>query len=525
MTVIQSSHPSRNRAVTPRQGTRKDSRATRSRTPSRAAQAGLFIVLCVLSVVASYGEDTTVADVPEVLDLQTAQRLALDQNPGLAAVAERVEQARQRVRQTRSLYFPQLDASYSAAHTELAESVVADARRDAGTAAVVPFVQQEVGSLFTGTTFGITPAQTGLSFLRARRAAPTESESYSASVVASYILFDGFSRHYSHAIAKFGRGESEAGLREARRLLLEAVAQAFHGVQLAREILAINEADEAFNQRQLEDAEARLRVGTGSKSDVLNFEVRLRAAHAALLAAREQLDVARISLATLIGLPEAALPEGTEVSGLPHEPAATEVNDDADALVARAMEMRPDLCLQRLSAQRAKASVGQKRAAFYPTVVLSAAQDARAEDDGRFGSDDFATTVALSASVDLFTGGRNRAALAEARHAEREAAWSLREVEIQVAGDVRSALVGLKTAREQLILEEENADYVRQNRDLVEKEYRAGTGALTRLNQAQRDLIAAQANLALARVALRQARHTLATATGASLEPYGTPED
>lgn len=55
---------------------------------------------------------------------------------------------------------------------------------------------------------------------------------------------------------------------------------------------------------------------------------------------------------------------------------------------------------------------------------------------------------------------------------------------------------------------------MQQNRDLVEKEFAAGQGSLVRLNEAQRDLVTAQARLALALVSLRLTWHNLRTSTG-----------
>ena len=64
--------------------------------------------ICVVAtsiVVGSSGQTKTLDDVQE-LDLQTAQEIALADNPSLAAAAERVEQARQRIEQARALYWP-----------------------------------------------------------------------------------------------------------------------------------------------------------------------------------------------------------------------------------------------------------------------------------------------------------------------------------------------------------------------------------------------------------------------------------
>ena len=62
---------------------------------------------------------------------EQAQQMALEGNPSLKAVEARVRQAAERVRQARSAYFPQVDASWSATHTDLSDLSVENARRTA----------------------------------------------------------------------------------------------------------------------------------------------------------------------------------------------------------------------------------------------------------------------------------------------------------------------------------------------------------------------------------------------------------
>ena len=81
-------------------------------------------------------------------------------------------------------------------------------------------------------------------------------------------------------------------------------------------------------------------------------------------------------------------------------------------------------------------------------------------------------------------------------------------------------MASLRSAKDQLLLQRENAELVRRNRDLVEKEYATGQTSLVRLNEAQRNLIQARGRLALARVSLRQARQGLKAATGEILAPF-----
>ncbi len=134
--------------------------------------------------------------------------------------------------------------------------------------------------------------------------------------------------------------------------------------------------------------------------------------------------------------------------------------------------------------------------------------------NGSFENEDFGNTVAVILEYNLSAGGANRAKLREAKAKQVEVEKALEDVRLKVSSEIRASLAKLNSARKELVLQRSNADLVRQNRDLVEKEYAAGLGSLVRLNEAQRDFIAAQSRLALALVSLRQALYNLETDTG-----------
>lgn len=468
-------------------------------------------------------------DTIAVLDLEMAQRRALRDNPSLKSVAERLAQARQRVHQARSLYFPQLDASYSATRTWLPDATV-NAARDAAMAPGISSLSRSLATLVTaptqpGTIGQVVGGEQALfQSIKARNQIDATAESYGLSFSAGWLIFDGLSREFGHAMARFGMKETAAAQREAVRLLLSSVAQSYYGVQLARENIAIARGDEAFNARLLKEAQARRRVGVGSLSDVLNFEVRLRAAQTAVLLAESEHETARIALAALMGIPDATLPPALKIAELGEEDPGEMRPPDSEEAVGHALHHRPDLLQGRYGLKRAKANVLQQGAAFSPQVSVFASQDATRSLDSRFEGDDFSTTIGVSVSYNLFSGGRRWAAVSEAKHARRQAEHDLANAELNVVGDVRRALVGLRTSQEQLVLQRTTAEYVKKNRELAEKEYRAGQGALALLNQAQRDLIEAQGRLALARVSLRQAWYAVRTSTAETLADFEAEE-
>ncbi len=426
------------------------------------------------------------------LDLETAVGIALAGNPGLEAAAARVRQAKAQVDQARSAYWPRLDASASGARVDLSENAY----------------QQ---NLFLAQ---LVPSAT----------LDNPEDNYNASLTASWTVFDGFERKFTNAAARYGEQSSAAALNDARRLLISAVAVSYFSAQLALENISIARADEEFNQRQLADAEARQRVGTGALSDVLNFQVRKNQAKTTRINQEYRYEIALYGLAALLGLPESRLPAHVQMARLAAETTAELSSPPVDDLIADAMFHRPDIQQAQWRIKQTEAQVKIAQSDYYPTVVVAGSLDGERVDDPGFGKDDFGNRIQVGLSYNLFAGGFTRAKVREARQGRMELEKLLEDLILSATSDIRSSAALVVTAQTQVALQRENVDLVQRTRDLVEKEYNAGQGSLVRLNEAQRDLTTAQSNLALALVGLRQAWVELETRTGNILASYGISE-
>jgi outer membrane protein TolC len=231
--------------------------------------------------------ETPAPETPVTLDLRGAQEEALLNNPTLQAVELRVRQAHQRVVQARSAYYPQATASYTARHTELPENTV-DAIRLQALSQVLPsaalasrYGMGIIDPLLSGTATVFTLARG----IQSALSIPDDQESYELSLQLNFLVFDGLSREFTHRAAKIGEEETEAAHRDLQRQILFAVAQGYYSIQLAKQNIAIATADAAFNSRLLKEAQLAKEAGVASLSDVLNFEVRARAAASNLIAA------------------------------------------------------------------------------------------------------------------------------------------------------------------------------------------------------------------------------------------------
>lgn len=424
-----------------------------------------------------------------VLDLWAAMAIAIEGSPTLAAAVERVEQAVQRVNQATAAWWPTLDLTASAQRVDLSNSE-------------------------------FNANQAALQALNPTASLTDPENYYNAGLSASWILFNGFNRKFTIATAKYGESESRASLLEARRLLLSSVALSFHQAQLAREDIAIAEAAEAFNLQQLDNAKARYRVGTGALSDTLNFEIQANAARADRITAEREYAIAITGLAAIMGIPSAALPEGMELTRLKEETTDYMEMPEGESEYEYAMGNRPDLLQIDFVIKRAESTVETAKSRYYPAINVTGSVDGARSGDIGFDGDDFGNTIGIYLNYNLFAGGADVARVREAKRVVSESEKNRDAVRINVANELRQALASLDAAQRQLELQRANAALVRQNRDLVEKEYTAGQGSLVRLNEAQRDLTQAQGRLALARVGLRNAWVNVEAASGRILERF-----
>ena len=425
----------------------------------------------------------------DLLDLETAQRIALQENPGIGAAQARLAQAKAVLQQALAADKPSVDAGAS-----------------------------------TGLGWYSENNYDSVSF-----ADPSADQNYEAgslTLQASWLVFDGYARKFQQEQARYGVQASDASRRNTRRLLVSAVADAFFTAQQALAAIEIAAANKEFYTKQLEDAESRLEVGSGSLSDVLNMKVQLNSAKNSLLTGKQTYETTRYALGALLGAADSVLPKKVQLAALDKncdmssdDPAA-----DPDKLIAEALQARPDLIALDMQIKGAEAGIAQAEAGDWPAVQLVGKLDGSTSDGLVPTDEDVGAFVGVNLSWNLYSGGAVDAAVREAREAKREAKYSSEELRNNIAAEVRQAVVRLEAAREQARLQRETVELVEKNRKLAKSEYEAGSASLVRLNEAQRDLTATYAGLIQALISYQQARHQLLAAVGRNLKPFSAPD-
>ncbi len=289
---------------------------------------------------------------------------------------------------------------------------------------------------------------------------------------------------------------TDATARAARLTLVAEVATAYLTLATDRSLLAIAIDTEASAARSVALTDARLKGGIAPRSDLAQAQTVL--AQARIDHADLDTSVAqdRNALELLVGapVPDADLPASIEaVDGLLAALPA--------GLDSRVLLRRPDVVSAEHSLRAANARIGAARAAFFPTISLTAvAGFASTALSSLFTGGGFTWSAGPNLSLPIFDGGANRGNLAYAE-AQRELAVAQYRQTIQTAfREVADALARRGTIDRQFAAQADFARAAETSYRLADARYREGIDTFLGSLDAQRTLYSARRSLALARL-------------------------
>ncbi|WP_242338280.1 MULTISPECIES: AdeC/AdeK/OprM family multidrug efflux complex outer membrane factor [Anaeromyxobacter] len=387
--------------------------------------------------------------------LQALIALALENNRDLRVAALNVELARAQYRIQRSQQLPTVAGTASATRQHVDADLSPTGRASTST-------QWEVGA-------GVTAFELDL-FGRVRSLKRSALEQYLATEEARR------SAHLS-LVAEI------ATQYLAARALDDQVA-------LARQTLKTLQASYDLTKRSYD-------VGRTSELDLRTAESQVLSARFNLAAYAQQREQAQNALVLLVGQP---LPAGLPAP----EPleAAPLLADLPPGLPSELLQRRPDILGAEHALRAANASIGAARAAFFPSITLTAfGGTASGELSGLFGAGSGLWSFTPQLTLPLFTGGRNRANLdaAEVRKSIEVARY---EKAIQVAfREVADALAARASLDDQLAAQTARVEAEQRRYAISDLRYRKGVDSYVTVLVAQRDLYAAQQQLIQSRLA------------------------
>ena len=381
--------------------------------------------------------------------LQCLIELALTNNPDLRVAMLNVEQSRAQYRIRRAALLPEIDATGS------------------GT-------RQRLPADLSGTGQPLTTSQYSLNL-----------------GTASYEL-DLFGRVRSLKTAALENYFATVEARRSAQIALVAevgnacfLERAVTGqLAVARQTLTAVQASYELTQRSYE-------AGVVSELDLRTAEGQVQTARSNVAAYEQQLAEAEDNLVLLVGRP---LPEDLPLP--PPFGSADYLSDVPAGLPSDLLQRRPDILGTEHQLKAASANIGAARAAFFPTVTLTASGGtASSQLANLFAPGSGTWMFSPQVTLPIFTAGRNLAnldaakigKLIEVANYEKAIQTAFREVSDSLAA--RAAVAVQLDAGEALVKAEQ------RRYELADARFRQGVDSYLIVLSAQQDLYRAQENL------------------------------
>ncbi len=422
------------------------------------------------------------------------QRPPLDIPPAFQATADTAEAAWPPQEWWRNFHSPELDALIASARAynndlgaAVARVVQADAQVRISGAPLLPALDATASDSYRRTglqgsggtsSFSIDPV-TGAPIPRTgSRRRYFDGRVYTGALQVSYDLdFWGRNRaldQAAQATAVATRFDQET----VALTVVTSVANTYFQVLAGQDRLAVALRNLRDAERILGAFRARLTVGTSNALDVSQQEALVAGQRANLPSLRNQIEQQRIALGILTGLP----PERLQVVGGSLEKLPLPLV--APGLPSELLARRPDVANAEAQLQAENANVRAARAAFFPSVQLTASGGLTSTVLATItGPGTLVAQLAGNLTQSIFDNGLRRGQLDQAKGRYDELLATYRRAVLQSFTDVEQSLAALRYTTEQEKLEREAIAVAQRSADIARAQLQAGTiDIITSLN-------------------------------------------
>ncbi len=406
----------------------------------------LFLVLGCLS----FAQDKV------VLTLEKSIELALTQNPYHLATEERVDAAEQQVRAAAAGFLPSLNSTGMATLDE-------------------KLFELEFPSFIPGRP----PEKVKVDFTR----------DYQFALNLSIPLYTGGRLTAGYRSAKYNLKSTQESVRQSEHITVFNTKAAFYGCLLTREFVGVAEQAVKDAEDLHKNVKSQYEVGLASQFDLLRSEVRVVNFKPQLIQARNNFEVMKLNLKTLLGM-DIAIP--IELKGnLSYEP----IEPDPEKSLGIALQNRPEILQLEYQKRIAEEMWKMARAERLPTLAISGSFNFWADRLAITGDtwQDY-YTVNLVLSLPIFNGFGPAARQAQAKSAVREIELTLKGLKDGVRFEVSQAILKIEEARESLLSQEKNVEQAEESLRIANLNYPEGMITVLDVSATQTALIQARVN-------------------------------
>ncbi|MCH8524313.1 MAG: TolC family protein [Balneolales bacterium] len=425
-----------------------------------------FIVLFLFGVISYAG-----AQAPQIITLQQAIDLALENNPALRQAENNILIQDANVRSAQMDFLPNLNAGFNG-------------QRRTGR----QFVQETLQfDDFTTNTMG-------------------------GSISTNVVIFDGLRNIYSLRASQSARLSAEEMLERQRENVIFSTAVAYLNVILGEELLNIAIENLESSRQQLEQIEAQVEVGMRPLVDLYNQEALVARNEFEIVQQENSLNINKLNLIRIMAIDplqeyDFEIPEIREQSLVMQDFSLNE-------LVAAAMANRRDLRSTEIQITNASQNLRIARGAYLPTVSLSGSLSSGYSDQFRettldpngnlqrqtvgffdqFTDRNRSRQVGFNVQIPIFNRYNTTRQVQLSQIQYKNAVIELETKQLEVFQEVRQAYNDYIAAAKQLETTERSMIAATKAFETEQERFRVGASTLIELTRAQAEFVSASSN-------------------------------
>jgi outer membrane protein len=412
--------------------------------------------------------------------LDQAIDYAIANNPDMQIATERINQAIAQLGVALSAFYPQVTARVSYDHSDNPAQVFSMivAQRD--------FTLNSIANINN----------------------PGYRQNFRPEIIGKLSLFRGGQDYQASKAAELGIDAAEFERSTVHNALIEAVTASYYAYLASIEAQKNAQDSITAITSQLNQTKLQYEAGTTLKSDVLSLDVQLAEAQEAELRATNGIELAKTSMANLLGLSSFqtfTVAPSSSLLAKPKPPAS--FNDLLDQAMAQRPEIKAAANQVEISLRKLKSEQG----AYLPKADAYVSYGQNSSSPG-FSSSKENVTAGVTVEMDLFSGFNTQQRVRAAERKAAEARETERKTKLAIEQEVKIAFLKLKEALARLHVTEASVLSANEALRLVNEERRAEVVTVTRYiesetarNKAQSNIIAAHYDALSAEAALKKA--------------------
>ncbi len=398
-----------------------------------------------LSVSADHTQSSLSSTQEPVYSLEQAVEYALAHNPDLQIAQQRIVQAEAQLGEALSSFYPQVTARYSYQYTE------------------------NPAMVFTHTI-----NQRRLDF-NSDFNHPGGTQNLRPEVLANFSLFRGGQDYQLSKAAELGIETAVLKKSAIRNRLTQAVISAYYGYLATQEAYKVTESSIKAISSELKQSRTRFEAGDLLKSDVLSLEVQLAEAEDAKIRAKNNIELVKTGLKTLLGL---TIDQPLTIGQNADWQLPSSVPDFSEILDI-ALQQRPEIQAAEKQIAIQQRMLSAAKGAHLPRAdgYVSYGQDSR---DGSFSSNRDHVTAGVTVEMDIFSGFATTERINKAQSKLTEIQVTKRRIQLNIENEVKTAYLRLQEALVRIDITNAAIASAEEARRMVKEQRQAGAVTVTR---------------------------------------------